>query len=194
MWSADTQKLSQGNTLKIRICQRLSSMTLGEVLRGWTEDEQFRSFFTDLLAQASFADFRWETPPSTISSLSTPFEFVLVNSPGLAEFPAPSPFADQFSKATTSGVVSFHNLGRDALLIVPSPIVRPEVYRHLGAFLRGAPEQQQQLLWKIVGTEMSRTLGSSPVWLNTAGAGVSWLHVRIDQRPKYYVHVPYRRY
>ena len=26
----------------------------------------------------------------------------------------------------------------------------------------------------------------SPVWVSTAGMGVSWLHVRFDSRPKYY--------
>jgi hypothetical protein len=31
-----------------------------------------------------------------------------------------------------------------------------------------------------------------PVWLSTAGAGVSWLHVRLDDRPKYYGYRPYQ--
>ena len=31
-----------------------------------------------------------------------------------------------------------------------------------------------------------------PVWVSTAGAGVSWLHVRLDDRPKYYGYQPYR--
>jgi hypothetical protein len=31
------------------------------------------------------------------------------------------------------------------------------------------------------------------VWLNTEGTGVSWLHVRVDSRPKYYQSVRDRR-
>ncbi|MFO1021395.1 MAG: hypothetical protein U0903_11970 [Planctomycetales bacterium] len=31
-----------------------------------------------------------------------------------------------------------------------------------------------------------------PVWLSTAGAGVPWLHVHLDDQPKYYSHAPYR--
>ncbi|MGI9175867.1 MAG: DUF6940 family protein [Rhodothermales bacterium] len=27
------------------------------------------------------------------------------------------------------------------------------------------------------------------MWLSTAGGGVSWLHVRLDSRPKYYAAV-----
>jgi len=39
---------------------------------------------------------------------------------------------------------------------------------------------------------MTRRLSSRPVWLSTAGGGVSWLHVRLDDRPKYYHHAAYR--
>jgi hypothetical protein len=67
------------------------------------------------------------------------------------------------------------------------------VYGHLAAFVRGAPAEQREALWRTVGDALSRRLGAKPVWLSTAGAGVSWLHVRLDDRPKYYGHAPYRR-
>ena len=193
MWSAPTEQLSEGEVLRFRILQRSSPMTLDEVLRGWIENREFRSFFTELLARVAFVDYRWETPPSTKSSAAQNFEFVVVNSPGLADTAEPSAFAEHFPKSSTSGgVVSFYNLGKDARLIVPCQIASPEVYRHLGTFVRRAPAEQKHKLWKIVGTEMTRDLGQAPIWLSTAGAGVSWLHVRMDQRPKYYVHAPYR--
>jgi len=44
-----------------------------------------------------------------------------------------------------------------------------------------------------VAEAMTRRIGVKPVWLSTAGAGVSWLHVRLDDRPKYYGFGPYRR-
>ena len=195
MWSAHTEQLSEGDVLRIRILQQSSPVTLHEVLQGWIENRQFRSFFTELLARVPFVDYRWETPPSTKSSGARNFEFVVVNSPGLADTAEPSAFAEHFPKSSTGdGVVSFHNFGKDAVLIVPCPVASPEVYRHLGAFVRQAPEEQKHNLWKVVGTEMARTLGPVPIWLSTAGAGVSWLHVRIDLRPKYYVHAPYRNY
>jgi len=34
--------------------------------------------------------------------------------------------------------------------------------------------------------------GAGPPWVSTAGMGVPWLHVRLDTRPKYYRHAPYR--
>jgi hypothetical protein len=60
-------------------------------------------------------------------------------------------------------------------------------------FLCGqAPEPQKHALWMLVGVAMQRRLNNRPVWLSTAGAGVSWLHVRLDDRPKYYGYRPYR--
>jgi hypothetical protein len=91
------------------------------------------------------------------------------------------------------GVVEFPNLGRDAIMVVPCPIGAASKYGHLAAFIRQAPESQKHALWEVVGEAMERRLGKSPVWLSTAGAGVSWLHVRLDDRPKYYGYGPYRR-
>jgi hypothetical protein len=62
------------------------------------------------------------------------------------------------------------------------------------AFVRNAPEAQKHALWSIVGKVMEEELGPAPIWLSTAGAGVSWLHVRIDRKPKYYGHAPYRAF
>jgi hypothetical protein len=89
-------------------------------------------------------------------------------------------------------VVEFPNLGNDALMVVPCPLAPPSAYAHIGAFVRQAPEAQRHALWKLVGAAMERRLGGKPVWLSTAGAGVSWLHVRLDDRPKYYGYGPYR--
>jgi hypothetical protein len=99
MWSAHTEQLSEGHTLKIRILRQSVPMTLDEVLRGWIENKEFRSFFVELLARTPFADFRWETPASTKSSAALPFEFVVVDSPGLAPVLTPrrlrTAFADR---------------------------------------------------------------------------------------------------
>src|SRR2546421_5679118 len=40
-------------------------------------------------------------------------------------------------------------------------------------------EPQRHALWEAVGAAMERRLSAKPVWLSTAGAGVSWLHVRL---------------
>ncbi|HJZ56511.1 MAG TPA: hypothetical protein VKE74_16215, partial [Gemmataceae bacterium] len=162
------------------------------VLGAWRCDAGFRSRFTTLLADAPYAAFRWETPPVTAGSVSQPFEFVLLDSPDLALPPDTEAFAEHFGRGV-GGVAVFPNLGGDAILVVPCPLAPASAYGHLAAFVRLAPESQQHALWRSVGEAMARRIGDRPVWLSTAGAGVSWLHVRLDDRPKYYGYGPYRQ-
>jgi hypothetical protein len=162
-------------------------------LRRWQVDSVFREFFITLLADAPYSAFRWETPPITAASAVRPFEFVILGSPELEGQPAPDAFAEHFGRSAGSeDVVSFPNLNNDAILVVPCPLGPLSAYGHLGAFVRDAPDAQKHSLWKLVGELMERQLGPRPVWLSTAGAGVPWLHVRLDQRPKYYGHAQYR--
>jgi hypothetical protein len=167
-------------------------ISYSEVLRRWQQDTEFRSIFLALLADSPFAAFRWETSPITMATANRPFEFVLLDSPGLACHPDVKAFAEHYRSAEAGGVVAFPNLGKDAILVVPCPNGPHSAYGHLGAFVRQAPEAQKHALWTRVGATMQRRLGTKPVWLSTAGAGVSWLHVRLDDRPKYYGYRPYR--
>ena len=100
-------------------------------------------------------------------------------------------FAQHFPRAV-DGVVSFDNLRGDARLVVPAPMADDTVYNHLAQFARHAPSAPQDALFRAVGEHMQQRIVRKPVWLSTAGAGVSWLHVRLDDRPKYYGHAPYR--
>ena len=186
MWSSQCEALFGGRILKHTIERDSSSLTIAEVLCLWQEDAGFRSCFLGLLADAPFSAFRWETPPVTVATVNRPFEFVLLDSPDLDREPDPAAFADHFRDATAEGVVSFSNLGKDAILVVPCPLGELAAYGHLAAFVRRGPESQKHALWTRVGQAMEQLLGRQPVWLSTAGAGVSWLHVRLDSRPKYY--------
>jgi hypothetical protein len=146
-----------------------------------------------MLAAHSFDAFRWETPPVDTATVSQRFEFVLLEAPGLARPPDPGAFEEQFTLNQRAEVLAFPNLGGDAIMVVPRPIAPASVYGHLAAFVRGAPDSQRVSLWREVGSAMQARVGTKPVWLSTAGAGVSWLHLRLDDRPKYYGFAPYRR-
>lgn len=192
MWTTRSEKLAGGHAIKISLDLDSSPASYAEVLRRWQGDSEFRSIFSKLLADAPFAAFRWETPAISTASVERRFEFVLVDSPGLAAHPDDQAFAEHFSEAPSSGVVEFTNLGKDAILIVPCPRGPAKTYGYLASFVREAPEAQQHALWQLVGAAAQRRLSPKPVWLSTAGAGVSWLHVRLDDRPKYYSYAPYR--
>ncbi|HYV39909.1 MAG TPA: hypothetical protein VE988_29750 [Gemmataceae bacterium] len=192
MWTSRSEQLANGRVIKVAIDLDSAAVSYGEVFHRWQNDAGFRSFFMGILATSPFSSFRWETPPIASATANRPFEFVLLDSPGLASNPDAHAFAEHFSRVPEKGVVEFPNLGKDAIMVVPCPLGNLAAYGHIGAFVRQAPESQRHALWELVGAAMQRRLGTQPVWLSTAGAGVSWLHVRLDDRPKYYGYVPYR--
>lgn len=174
---------SNGNTL--------SFMQVVSLLK---ESQVFRSFFNNLLRDSPFDAFRWETPALTKESAKRSFEFVLINTPAFANRPTDYQTFNSFFSGSESveGVVSFDNLGKDARLIVPCPHSDRDVYGHLADFVRGAPDHQVNALWRCLGDVVMSHLSSEPMWINTAGGGVSWLHLRIDRYPKYYVYDDYK--
>jgi len=193
MFDSRIEILNDGTVLRYRIFDGTRRPAYGEVLELWRRDPGFRSFFLSLLSEAPFTAYRWETPPVTPATLERPFEFVLLDSPGLEVPPDRAAFAAHFECLDgASGVIAFPNLGGDAELVVPLPRGQDAVYPHIAAFVRGAPEEQRHALWKAVAQAMEHRLGEQPVWLSTAGGAVPWLHVRLDSRPKYYGFHPYR--
>lgn len=123
--------------------------------------------------------------------LSQPFECVIVESPLLATSgPEPEAFAEYFR--SDRDVVRFENLGKDALLVAPCPGSAGTDFGHLFRFITTATDTQISSFWRNVGEALDERVGNRPLWLSTAGLGVSWLHVRLDSHPKYYRHVPYK--
>jgi hypothetical protein len=192
MWTARSQELTNGRGARFSIDLRAAPATFADVLDGWQHGADFRALFNSLLADAPYPAFRWETPAVTTATVSQPFEFVLLESPELVRPPDPQAFAAHF-RPDDDGIVTCVNLGGDAVLVVPCPAGAPSAYAHLAAFVRHAPEWQRHALWQAVATAMQARLGARPVWLSTAGAGVPWLHVRLDDRPKYYGFAVFRR-
>jgi hypothetical protein len=191
-WSTDVSEAGNARALRVAVHREFTPATFREVVEAWRSDSAFRGWFNGVLAGVKFSAFRWETPPVTSANIDRPFEFVLLDSPGLAREPEPDAFKEHFGAGASRDVVSFSNLGRDAIMIVPRPIAASSAYGHLAAFVRQAPEPQRLALWQAVGDAMAGRLSAKPVWLSTAGAGVSWLHVRLDDRPKYYGFRPFR--
>ena len=193
MWSFRNGGLSGKRGICFAVERDSQQANFADVLRAWQHDAEFRSLFNAQLADGPFSAFRWETPPVTAATIARPFEFVLLDSPGLARHPDIEAFAEHFGAASEEGIVVFPNLGGDAIMVVPCPLTSASAYGHLAAFVREAPEAQRHALWRSVGEAMARRVGPRPVWLSTAGGGVSWLHVRLDDRPKYYSYGPYRQ-
>lgn len=184
---------NHGNTLKFQIEEQGQLLTCDDVFDRWINSEEFRRFQCFLMADCGLTCYVWEMPPVTKRHLSRPFEFVLLKTPTRSGSPDPGTYAQYFDmESGDNGIVAFENLGKDSLLVVPSP-PGPEVdYSDLAAFFRNAPERQQQALWRVVGKCVRERLDDKSLWISVAGGGIAWLHVRMDPLPKYYRYGPYR--
>jgi hypothetical protein len=195
MFSYKLDILNKGLIHKYCVINNTEPMSYANALDLWQHNESFRSFFNSLLANAPFSAYRWETPPVSIKTVNRKFEFILLDSPSLVRPPDTKIFASYFTTAESgTGIVVFENLGKDALLVVPCPQGSNSAYAHIAAFTRNAPDPQIHALWQIVGRTMQQRITNEPVWLSTEGHGVSWLHIRLDSRPKYYGFTPYKAF
>ena len=177
-----------------------------EVIGLWRTDRTFALFFTAMLAASPFESFFWECPAISSATMSAPFECVTIRANTFARA-NPADFAEHFTGG--AGAATFLSLGGDATLVAPTGLVDAGLvgaglvgapgearasYGHIAAFCRGASESQQLAVWQAVGTALAAHTSAPedrPVWLNTEGSGVPWLHIRMDSRPKYYHHYPY---
>lgn len=173
-----------------RITEDGRPLTRGGLLARLSDEPDARRWLTAHLAAQPEAAFFFELPPLTAKTLEAPAELAIVDAPALARASAdPSAFEAELGAAD---VAAFGNLSGDAFLIVPAERGPRAAYGHLAAFVRGAPPAQQDALWARVAKEAQARIATAPLWLSTAGMGVPWLHVRLDARPKYYRHAPYR--
>ena len=190
LWRAELRDIPSGQ--RFRLLQDDSPISFREMLGLFENNGDFIRWYSETLAGCPFRAFFWELPPLTESTLDDQAEFVVLDSAALADTSAdPGPFNSQFARKPQADVITFPNLGGDALLIVPAPIAAIDVYAHLATFLRRAPRSQVQSLWKTTARLVCESLSESPMWLSTAGLGVYWLHLRLDTYPKYYRHQPY---
>jgi hypothetical protein len=186
MWCLETQSLAPG-IIGAAVMAGNACMTFSQVISLWRNDEAFVAEWVDQLAAIPFEAYCLETPPLTKPMLGKLFECVFVESPALAKTEADSqPFREHFRKS--GGSVAFPSLGKDALLVAPCPVRDSTRYTHLACFLRSAAKDEAHQLWMAVAQGLEDRLSDTPLWLSTAGLGVSWLHVRLDTRPKYYRH------
>ena len=193
MWQPRSEVLDGARGRRLTVDGPAGPLSWADMLRGWRALPELRSLFGQALAAVPYGAIHWETPPLTDADLERPFECVCLDGPTLAATRADArDFGEHFERAAPEQqVLCFPNLGGDALLVAPCPRAPAAVYAHLASFLRGAPEAQQHALWRAVAEAVEQRLGPDPLWLNTAGLGVLWLHVRVDSRPKYYRHAPY---
>lgn len=183
-----TAQALDGGTLRFQ-----SNWTWREVIKGLAGSAPTRAAFTEALSKSEIDAAFWETPPVRAGAEAAPFEMVLVPSKELAGLEAdPAPFGKHLERRDP--IATFTNLGADAQLVAPTSKGEPSAYPHLLRFLREAPDDQIDALWQALGAAVRTRLAGrcAPLWVSTNGTGVPWLHVRLDDQPKYIQHRPYR--
>lgn len=193
MYHFRKKTLKEGRSCRFTLYRNEDPLSFEEFISLIQDSVPFRFFYIDLLQkQIPFGVYRWETPPVSQPGTDRLFEFVVTESHEI-DLPAdPGPFHSYFKELADSETVAvFENLGGDARLIAPEPDRPQRNYSHIEAFTKTAPLQLQHDLWRKVGEVMEKQLSDRPIWLNTAGGGVAWLHIRLDSSPKYYRHRPY---
>ena len=158
-----------------------------EVLAGWAAGGELLDVFAAALRAAPFEAFFWETPVWTPDSLDVPYEHCVLDAPALAAVsPNPEPFREHFGAQPVS---TFASLRGDATLVAPTDVTGS--YPHFAAFLRTAPADVIAAAFRALAAAVPGRL-EPRCWVSTSGLGVHWLHLRVDEHPKYYLHRPYR--
>lgn len=189
MYRNKVELYSPGTRL-CRLYQHDKILSFRTVMELWQHSENFCLYFNDILSSCPFEAYFWEVKLVTTDTLHEAFEFALIDSPELVSIKSDfQTFSRFFNK--TDEVVSFPNLGGDSMLIAPCPQTRAG-YASIARFARTAPAKQVFAFWNKVGSIYQKNIDSKPLWLSTSGLGVYWLHVRLDRRPKYYIHGPYK--
>lgn len=181
-----------GRVLKYGVRENDRRLRYSDVLDLWEQDSAFVDFYLSIFKNCGFHTYAWETPALSTALQHRDFEFVIVNARYASGRPDRDTFASYFDRENArEGIVAFDNLGRDALLVVPSPLREDADYSGLAQFFSEAPLAQQRALWHEVGVQAKARLSDRPLWLSVAGGGVYWLHIRLDSAPKYYRYRPY---
>ena len=137
--------------IRFRILQDEQLLSFQETFHLWANSVEFRTFYIELLATSPFPAFYWEHPGLRTSLLTQPYEFVLLISNSLEKRRLnKTAFADFFQ--TEELVVDFDNLGKNARLVVPTPLGEIENNKHFGKFIRTDKTTQQQLLFQKIWT------------------------------------------
>ncbi len=188
MWQILTHDQTASGRIHVTVeHESAATVSFARALDAMASDPTFRTALDETLRACRFSAYRFECPGITADALDRRFEFLIVDSPGLERAAADATAFRAHLEADPRPIVTFENLGRDAVLVVPNRPKGDEAYGHLADFVRSAPDDARHLLWRSVASAMQARLRTEPrVWLNTAGAGVPWLHVRLDRRPKYY--------
>lgn len=167
-------------------------LSVAEVFSYLLDQPEFSRCFTQALLANDYLAVRWECRGIDKRRMPNPFECVVLHDPTLHRPADLSAFRAYLPTTAFDEVAVFRNLSGEALLVVPGQGTQGSDFSHLKQFLLTASTSHIQLLLQNLAKHVLQELGDTPIYPNTAGDAVPWLHCRIDRFPKYYGYLPYR--
>lgn len=160
---------------------------------------------TEIMETVEFDQVYFECPAmSHATSKENQFEFVLIDAPEIVKFVnsragqrSMDSFRDIFAGNTRGMALSFMNISKESWLVAPrkDPEREQRTYTHLKPFAEGANENEIVALWGELCRKLNELMEEDKqrsYYLSTNGLSVAWLHIRIDETPKYYNYQKYR--
>lgn len=186
-------QLTEKSTL-LHLQENGQPLSFSAVIEGWRNNAAFREFYTTTLLKHGGNGCLWEHPRLNKSTVDQAYECVITQTDTFSGRTANfRPFAREMRPGER--ICTFPNLSGEALLVVPNQSAEISFNgRDLISFLRTAPAELQHEFWATIGHETAAAIDADSQFqfLSTHGLGVLWLHVRLEERPKYYHHRPYR--
>ena len=130
--------------------------------------------------------FFWETKP--ITNLNDDYKEIFIENSILSKLKQNySSFEEHIKKSKNKYVTSFYNLSKTSLLIIPIPKINKN-FATLKDFTDNASITQKKEFWKYVSKKIKEfSSKNDKIYVSTHGLGVSYLHIRLDTIPKYYI-------
>ena len=158
--------------------------------------EEFRENICKIFDNSEYKNVYWEFPGLDKNSFHLNAEFVLISTNPFPQSDTQT-FLEHFNGKQELSIIKFPNLSGDTELITVCPSKTNKTFNNccsdIMSFIKLAPKIVVHNMLKKIGLEMSNHFNSSDKkYLSTSGRGVSWLHVRICNYPKYYTFDEYK--
>ena len=138
-----------------------------------------------------FESYYLEFNPTSWNSLeNTIFEFVIIKTTAFTNKTDIITFGESNINTNSNNIYTFYNLSKSSILISPhyNHNYDMNTYNNICTFMRTSNFKQQFLLLTIAFAQYQIQLKKNInklLWLSTHGKGIGWLHIRIDNTPKY---------
>tara|TARA_B100001093_G_scaffold3139_3_gene3245 strand:+ start:15107 stop:15589 length:483 start_codon:yes stop_codon:yes gene_type:complete len=97
-----------------------------------------------------------------------------------------SSFNNHLKKSKNKYGISFLNISKSSLLIIPVPRARKN-FTTIKDFMDNASKLHQREYWKFVASQIKLFLhNKEKIYISTHGLGIPYFHLRLDITPKYY--------